>query len=58
MLGFISIGPSGKESKLDVVLNNDQCIAALVSLLKVSRNLALVEGDIDLDSDALSVSAG
>jgi len=54
MLGFISIGPSTKETKLDVVLKNDQCIAALVSLLKVSRNLALVEGDIDLDPDELS----
>ncbi|AQK41237.1 thyroid adenoma-associated protein homolog [Zea mays] len=54
MLGFISIGPSTNETKLDVVLKNDQCIAALVSLLKVSRNLALVEGDIDLDPDELS----
>ncbi|KAL6658954.1 hypothetical protein ACP70R_002994 [Stipagrostis hirtigluma subsp. patula] len=54
MLGFISIGPSAKATKLDVVLKNDQCIAALVSLLKVSRNLALVEGDIDLDSDKQS----
>ncbi|XP_066350962.1 uncharacterized protein [Miscanthus floridulus] len=54
MLGFVSIGPSTKETKLDVVLKNDQCIAGLVSLLKVSRNLALVEGDIDLDPDELS----
>ncbi|KAG8044278.1 hypothetical protein GUJ93_ZPchr0130g6516 [Zizania palustris] len=54
MLGFINIGPSAKSSKLDVALKNDQCVAALVSLLKVSRNLALVEGDIDLDPDELS----
>ncbi|PUZ50289.1 hypothetical protein GQ55_6G047200 [Panicum hallii var. hallii] len=54
MLGFISVGPSAKATELDVVLKNDQCIAALVSLLKVSRNLALVEGDIDLDPDKLS----
>jgi hypothetical protein len=54
MLGFISVGPSAKATGLDVVLKNDQCIAALVSLLKVSRNLALVEGDIDLDPDKLS----
>ncbi|KAL6840844.1 hypothetical protein ACP4OV_029370 [Aristida adscensionis] len=54
MLGFISIGPSAKAAKLDDVLKNDQRIAALVSLLKVSRNLALVEGDIDLDSDKVS----
>ncbi|GJN39572.1 hypothetical protein PR202_gb28697 [Eleusine coracana subsp. coracana] len=58
MLGFISIGPSAKATKLDVILENDQRIAALVSLLKVSRNLALVEGDIDLDSDTLSQSLG
>ncbi|OEL24882.1 Thyroid adenoma-associated protein-like protein [Dichanthelium oligosanthes] len=54
MLGFISVGPSAKATELDVVLKIDQCIAALVSLLKVSRNLALVEGDIDLDPDKLS----
>ncbi|KAF8747262.1 hypothetical protein HU200_013252 [Digitaria exilis] len=54
MLGFISVGPSAKSTELDDVLKNDQCIAALVSLLKVSRNLALVEGDIDLDPDKLS----
>jgi hypothetical protein len=54
MLGFISVGPSAKVTELDNVLKNDQCIAALVSLLKVSRNLALVEGDIDLDPDTLS----
>jgi hypothetical protein len=53
MLGFISVGPSAKASKLDIPLKNDQCIAALVSLLKVSRNLALVEGDIHLDSGEL-----
>ncbi|XP_015696211.1 thyroid adenoma-associated protein homolog [Oryza brachyantha] len=57
MLGFINVGPSAKAIKLDVYLKNDQCIAALVSLLKVSRNLALVEGDIDLDPDELSQQA-
>ncbi|CAM0911141.1 unnamed protein product [Alopecurus aequalis] len=50
MLGFISVGPSAKATELDIPLKSDQCIAALVSLLKVSRNLALVEGDIHLDS--------
>uniref|UniRef100_A0A0D3GWS0 Uncharacterized protein n=1 Tax=Oryza barthii TaxID=65489 RepID=A0A0D3GWS0_9ORYZ len=54
MLGFINVGPSAKAIELDAALKNDQCIAALVSLLKVSRNLALVEGDIDLDPDVLS----
>uniref|UniRef100_A0A0E0LRQ5 Uncharacterized protein n=1 Tax=Oryza punctata TaxID=4537 RepID=A0A0E0LRQ5_ORYPU len=54
MLGFINVGPSSKTIGLDVALKNDQCIAALVSLLKVSRNLALVEGDIDLDPNVLS----
>ncbi|KAI4995441.1 hypothetical protein ZWY2020_035344 [Hordeum vulgare] len=53
MLGFISVGPSANANKLDVPLKSDQCIAALVSLLKVSRNLALVEGDIHMDSDEL-----
>ncbi|VAI25006.1 unnamed protein product [Triticum turgidum subsp. durum] len=53
MLGFISVGPSADANKLDVPLKSDQCIAALVSLLKVSRNLALVEGDIHMDSDEL-----
>ncbi|KAM0889515.1 hypothetical protein ACQ4PT_027645 [Festuca glaucescens] len=53
MLGFISVGPSAKATKLDIPLKSDQCIAALVSLLKVSRNLALVEGDIHLDSGEL-----
>ncbi|KAL5221398.1 hypothetical protein ABZP36_026111 [Zizania latifolia] len=54
MLGFINVGPSAKSSKLDVALKNDQCVAALVPLLKVSWNLALVEGDIDLDPDEVS----
>ncbi|XP_074562920.1 uncharacterized protein LOC141819563 [Curcuma longa] len=48
MLGFISIGPSIKES-INVDLKIEQCVAALVSLLKVTRMLALIEGDIDLE---------
>ncbi|XP_057738434.1 uncharacterized protein LOC130955563 isoform X1 [Arachis stenosperma] len=55
MLSFISVGPSGDESGLqypehvcgNIELNLEQRIAILVSLLKVSRSLALVEGDID-----------
>ncbi|XLT44142.1 hypothetical protein HN873_036746, partial [Arachis hypogaea] len=55
MLSFISVGPSGDESGLqcpehvcgNMELNLEQRIAILVSLLKVSRSLALVEGDID-----------
>ncbi|KQJ95224.1 thyroid adenoma-associated protein homolog [Brachypodium distachyon] len=58
MLGFISVGPSAKATKIDFALKSDQCIAALVSLLKVSRNLALVEGDIHLDSNELSQQEG
>ncbi|XP_077212902.1 thyroid adenoma-associated-like protein [Tasmannia lanceolata] len=60
MLAFISIGQSGEESKntypelasANMALTLDQCVAALVSLLKVSRLLALIEGDIDWCSDA------
>ncbi|CAJ1946965.1 unnamed protein product [Sphenostylis stenocarpa] len=55
MLGFISVGPNGDENRLqypqlvctDMEVNFEQRIAILVSLLKVSRSLALVEGDID-----------
>ncbi|OAY85901.1 thyroid adenoma-associated protein homolog [Ananas comosus] len=54
MLAFISVGPGTGESKFNADLKTDQCIAALVSLLKVSRTLALLEGDIDLDSDPSS----
>lgn len=55
MLSFISVGPNGDENRLqnpelvcpNMELNLEQRIAILVSLLKVSRSLALVEGDID-----------
>jgi len=52
MLAFISIGPSREENKFTGDLKIDQCVAALVSLLKVSRTLALLEGDIDLEHDS------
>lgn len=51
MLAFISIGPSREEKAPAMDLNVDQNVAALVSLLKVSRSLALLEGDIDFDND-------
>lgn len=55
MLAFISIGPSGDENRLlypelslaNMDLRVEQKVAILVSLLKVSRLLALLEGDID-----------
>ncbi|KAL2335520.1 hypothetical protein Fmac_016733 [Flemingia macrophylla] len=55
MLSFILVGPNEDEIRLqypelvcaDMELNIEQRIAILVSLLKVSRSLALVEGDID-----------
>lgn len=55
MLAFVSVGPDGDEKGLqypelvcaNLELNLEQKIAILVSLLKVSRSLALVEGDID-----------
>ncbi|XP_058096528.1 uncharacterized protein LOC131242120 [Magnolia sinica] len=55
MLAFISVGQSGEESEIsypelagaNMDLTVDQRVAALVSLLKVSRLLALIEGDID-----------
>ncbi|KAJ6816902.1 thyroid adenoma-associated protein-like protein [Iris pallida] len=53
MLAFISVGPSREESEVTSDLKVEQCIAALVSVLKVSRMLALIEGDIDLDQDVL-----
>jgi thyroid adenoma-associated protein len=49
MLEFISIGPGMRETKMKPDLKLDQCVAALVSLLKVSRTMALIEGDIDSD---------
>ncbi|OIW12445.1 hypothetical protein TanjilG_04194 [Lupinus angustifolius] len=55
MLSFISVGPNTDESGVEypeidcanMELNLEQRIAILVSLLKVSRSLALVEGDIN-----------
>ncbi|CAK8533521.1 unnamed protein product [Lathyrus sativus] len=55
MLAFVSVGPDGDDKGLqypeivysNLELNLEQKIAILVSLLKVSRSLALVEGDID-----------
>ncbi len=55
MLAFISIGPNGGENGLfypglgleNMELKVEQQVAILVSLLKVSRLLALIEGDID-----------
>lgn len=55
MLSFISIGPNSEENIVlypelgcaDIELSLEQKIAILVSLLKVSRSLALIEGDID-----------
>ncbi|KAK8951127.1 hypothetical protein KSP39_PZI003019 [Platanthera zijinensis] len=54
MLSSISVGPCLVEGTLSVDLKLDSCVAALVSLLKVSRSVALIEGDIDLDSDSVS----
>ncbi|GAU41066.1 hypothetical protein TSUD_284360 [Trifolium subterraneum] len=55
MLSLVSVGPDGDEKGpqypelvcANLELNLEQKIAILVSLLKVSRSLALVEGDID-----------
>ncbi|XP_010258389.1 PREDICTED: thyroid adenoma-associated protein homolog [Nelumbo nucifera] len=55
MLAFISVGQIVEDSEViypelsgaNMVLRIDQKVAALVSLLKVSRFLALIEGDID-----------
>ncbi|PWA54740.1 hypothetical protein CTI12_AA431500 [Artemisia annua] len=53
MLAFISIGPVGDETSLalpdgaNMNLRFEQKVAVLVSLLKVSRSLALIEGDVD-----------
>nr|XP_043606064.1 thyroid adenoma-associated protein homolog [Erigeron canadensis] len=55
MLAFISIGPVGENTFVsfpDVYGTNmnlrvEQKVAVLVSLLKVSRSLALIEGDVD-----------
>ncbi|KAL7608134.1 hypothetical protein Lser_V15G13047 [Lactuca serriola] len=52
MLSFISIGEedtllSFTDSNMNLNLTVEQKVAVLVSLLKVSRSLALIEGDID-----------
>lgn len=55
MLAFISLGPNGRENGQsypefgpgNMELKVEQQVAILVSLLKVSRSLALIEGDID-----------
>ncbi|KAF9591066.1 hypothetical protein IFM89_001276 [Coptis chinensis] len=57
MLDFISVGKYGENTELScpelagarMALSVDQQVAALVSLLKVSRSLALIEGDIEYD---------
>ncbi|KAL5981120.1 hypothetical protein ACLOJK_029040 [Asimina triloba] len=61
MLAYISVGKSSEEREIvypelagaNMELTVDQQVAALVSLLKVSRSLALIEGDIDRYSDSL-----
>ncbi|XP_065879697.1 uncharacterized protein [Euphorbia lathyris] len=66
MLAFISVGPSEELHGLsfpDVGITNielgvEQKVAVLVSLLKVCRSLALVEGDINLcDSTSAALEA-
>jgi hypothetical protein len=55
MLAFISVGPNGRENGQlhpefgpeNMELKVEQQVAILVSLLKVSRSLALIEGDVD-----------
>ncbi|KAG9451271.1 hypothetical protein H6P81_011236 [Aristolochia fimbriata] len=61
MLAFISVGQVGEEkvtkypelSNACITLTVDQHVAALVSLLKVSRSIALMEGDIDWSQNSL-----
>ncbi|KAF9684214.1 hypothetical protein SADUNF_Sadunf04G0094600 [Salix dunnii] len=55
MLAYISVGLIGEEnvsyhelSSTNVELGVEQQVAVLVSLVKVCRSLALIEGDIDL----------
>ncbi|XP_030499307.2 uncharacterized protein LOC115714695 isoform X1 [Cannabis sativa] len=59
MLAFISVGPSGDDkllypelSSAKMELRVEQKVAILVSLLKVSRLLALMEGDISWCKDS------
>ncbi|KAF5196748.1 Thyroid adenoma-associated protein-like protein [Thalictrum thalictroides] len=57
MLEFISVGQNTEDIEVNclelagaqMALSVDQRVAALVSLLKVSRSLALIEGDIEYD---------
>lgn len=64
MLAFISIGPSGEEIELpspelgfaNIELGVEQKVAVLVSLLKVCRSLAFIEGDIDLCDTSTSTA--
>lgn len=68
LLSFISIELSGEENKLScselycmrMELKIEQKVAILVSLLKVSRSLALLEGDIEFhdDSQTRNLSGG
>lgn len=61
MLAFISVGPSEKDKEMSYLelpgeyasLKVDQNVAALVSLLKVARSTALIDGDIEMFDDVL-----
>ncbi|KAK9090712.1 hypothetical protein Sjap_023889 [Stephania japonica] len=63
MLNFISCTPNGVDNEfslpeletIKMSLTVDQLVSALVSLLKVSRSLALIEGDIDLLTGSVMV---
>ncbi|KAL5739037.1 hypothetical protein ACOSQ2_028217 [Xanthoceras sorbifolium] len=60
MLAFISVGPTGEENGLlypeldctKVELRVEQQVSVFVSLFKVSRSLAFIEGDIDFCKDS------
>ncbi|XP_022739375.1 thyroid adenoma-associated protein homolog isoform X2 [Durio zibethinus] len=62
LLNCISIGPSEVENGLlypelgctNMELRVEQKVAVLISLLKVSRSLALIEGDIDFYDDSMT----
>ncbi|GFY87036.1 hypothetical protein Acr_05g0006750 [Actinidia rufa] len=66
MLALVSAGQVGEETALiypelsciDMPLRVEQQVAVLVSLLKVSRLLALIEGDIDWLEDSLLCQEG
>ncbi|KAI3665884.1 hypothetical protein L6452_44519 [Arctium lappa] len=55
MLAYIDVGPVGEDTTLafpevhgaNMNLRVEQKVAVLISLLKVSRSLALIEGDVD-----------